>query len=223
MIPCIRVLFIVESNIYVCNFFSRVFFSKKTMSLISVKNGFIHFAQPRLRPRSLSDSRVGEDGGLCRKDSISTADTNRMDETEGDFAESFSEIQTLMVRNIPTRFTSITLLDSLGEFREYIDFMYLPMDFRTGKNMGYCFLNFESCHYAQLFASIYNGTKLGYTTSPKLLSISPSRRQGLAENIELFRKSDLVNCNTIHKPFLRIAQGTPLVSLRRLHMKSDTA
>jgi hypothetical protein len=101
---------------------------------------------------------------------------------------------TLMVRNIPTRFTSVSFLRILDEcgFRNCFDFFYLPMDFRTGKNMGYCFLNFTTPEFARGFASLFHGRRLRMTTSTKVIEISPSRRQGLIENVALFKASDLL-------------------------------
>jgi RNA recognition motif-containing protein len=101
---------------------------------------------------------------------------------------------TVMVRNIPTRFTSVSFLRVLDEcgFRHTYDFFYLPMDFRTGKNMGYCFLNFLHSSYTIMFASLFHGRRLRMTTSTKVVEVTPSKRQGLAENVALFKASDLL-------------------------------
>jgi hypothetical protein len=115
---------------------------------------------------------------------------------------------TLMVRNIPTRFTSVSFLRILDEcgFRNCFDFFYLPMDFRTGKNMGYAFLNFTSTTYASAFCSLFNGRRLRMTTSTKVIEISPSRRQGLVENVALFKASDLLGSLSLphFKPLVMI-------------------
>ena len=115
---------------------------------------------------------------------------------------------TLMVRNIPTRFTSVSFLRILDEtgFRTCFDFFYLPMDFRTGKNMGYAFLNFTTCAYASAFCSLFHGRRLRMTTSTKVIEISPSRRQGLVENVALFKASDLLGSLSLphFKPLVMI-------------------
>jgi len=101
---------------------------------------------------------------------------------------------TVMVRNIPTRFTSVSFLRVLDEcgFRNAYSFFYLPMDFRTGKNMGYCFINFTHPSFTIMFASLFHGRRLRMTTSNKVIEVTPSKRQGLVENVALFRASDLL-------------------------------
>jgi len=117
-------------------------------------------------------------------------------------------VTTLMVRNIPTRFTSVSFLRILDEcgFRNCFDFFYLPMDFRTGKNMGYAFLNFITNDYACAFCSLFHGRRLRMTTSTKVIEISPSRRQGLVENVALFKASDLLGSLSLphFKPLVMI-------------------
>lgn len=119
-----------------------------------------------------------------------------------------SSTTTLMVRNIPTRFTSVSflhVLDNCG-FRSAFDFFYLPMDFRTGKNMGYCFINFIHHNYTLMFSSLFHGRRLRMTTSVKVIEISASRRQGLLSNVALFHDSDLLGS-------MSLPQFKPLVLL----------
>ena len=116
---------------------------------------------------------------------------------------------TLMIRNIPTRYNTVSFLALLSDcgFSTFFDFFYLPMDFRTGKNMGYAFLNFTSPYYAQLFTSVFHNTQIGFSSSSKkVLDISISKRQGLVNNVELFRSSDLLSSEafTYYKPFVQI-------------------
>ena len=134
---------------------------------------------------------------------------------------------TLMVRNLPTRFTPVSLLRVFEDsgFGGTLDFFYCPIDFRTSKNQGYCFVNFVHPTFAHMFANIFHGTRLGVTTSTKILHVSASRRQGLVENVALFRGSDLLSSFSLpfFKPFVLVyGELMPLCeSLFELIMSGD--
>jgi protein phosphatase 1 regulatory subunit 42 len=51
---------------------------------------------------------------------------------------------TIMVRNIPNRYTREGLLDDINEFLGTFDFFYLPMDLSAHSNVGYAFINFPN-------------------------------------------------------------------------------
>ena len=187
---------------------------------VSVKHGFLHI------PTSDhdSDSRASTRASSCPPvtgsapdASVDTSLTSSCVETSSGDDWSTSDASTpelapyattVMVRNIPTRFTSVSFLRVLDEcgFAGTYSFVYLPMDFRTGKNMGYSFVNFIQPSVAQMFASIFHGTRLGLTTSTKVLHVSTSRRQGLKDNVALFRGSDLLSSFSLpfFKPFVLV-------------------
>lgn len=129
-----------------------------------------------------------------------------------------SGITTYMIRNIPTRFTSLSfvrLLDEYG-FAGTFNFFYLPMDFRSGKNMGYAFINFLEPETGLRFVDKFHARRLPVTTSKKVMEISASRRQGLLDNISLFRTSDLLNSASLphYKPLIATPEtGGVLVPL----------
>jgi hypothetical protein len=90
------------------------------------------------------------------------------------------------------------------------------MDFRSGKNMGYGFINFVDEGIGIRFIDTFHDKRLPVTTSKKVMEISPSRRQGLHENISLFRTSDLLNSASLphYKPLIATAEtGGVLVPL----------
>ena len=130
-------------------------------------------------------------------------------ELSSEALEPSGSITTVMVRNIPTRFTSLSLVDILKEygFDKTFDFFYLPMDFKTKKNCGYAFVNFIDCGYATEFTKTFQGLQLKAATSLKSLQIIPSRRQGFWDNISVFESSDLLS-STAHASFFK-----PLVSV----------
>ena len=182
----------------------------------SLKNSFIDFSiadsdDELLVSRRSSCPDVWEGSGGCDVETPRmVAPKRRSVATPG--------ITTYMIRNIPTRFTSVTfvrLLEDYG-FGDTFNFFYLPMDFRSGKNMGYAFINFYDPEVGVRFVSKFHSRRLPVSTSKKVIEISPSRRQGLIDNIALFRTSDLLNSVSLphYKPLIATEQtGGALVPL----------
>ena len=140
------------------------------------------------------------------------------DEPAPPFPPAQVPITTYMIRNIPTRFTSVTfvrLLEDYG-FGNKFNFLYIPIDFRSGKNLGYAFINFLDPKDGVAFVHKFHSSRLPVSTSKKILEILPSRRQGFAENIALFRTSDLLSSVSLphYKPLIATADtGGQLVPL----------
>jgi len=100
---------------------------------------------------------------------------------------------TLMVRNIPLRFTPVSLrevIDTEG-FSGLYDYFYMPMDFRSHRCLGYCFINFYDAHSAAEFVAKFENFKFTSTNSEKVLSISAGARQGLLANVASFKLATL--------------------------------
>ena len=103
---------------------------------------------------------------------------------------------TVMIRNIPTRTSMLTLREVCFPNQTHIpvDFLYLPIDFKTGKNLGYSFLNFKQPVDAAEFIYKFNGKKYLFgATSEKRLSIDYSNRQGFLNNVRVFVETKLID------------------------------
>jgi len=106
------------------------------------------------------------------------------------------EPTTIMLRNIPNRYTQsslLKLLDAHGFASQY-DFLYLPMDFRNGVNLGYAFANFTRHHDALRVIEAFQGFTGWFYESSKVCEVSWSHpHQGLEEHIERYRNSPVMH------------------------------
>lgn len=99
---------------------------------------------------------------------------------------------TVMLRNIPNRYTAEELLaEMLAQgFEGGFDFFYLPIDFKTKRNRGYGFINFHTAALAKQFVTAFHGQRLTRYSTQKILEISPALTQGFDANVTQFVKKD---------------------------------
>ncbi len=102
---------------------------------------------------------------------------------------------TLMVRNIPNKYTQQMLLDEFaksGFGPEKMDVLYLPVDFKKrGRNFGYAFVNFVEYKDIVSFVDKYSGKKWddSFKGSAKVCDIAYAKVQGKETMLERFEKS----------------------------------
>lgn len=100
---------------------------------------------------------------------------------------------TVMLRNIPNKYTRTMLIDQLHKagFRGDIDYLYLPVDFANRCNVGYCFLNFRTAGARQRFYGPFDGIAalscLPGFNSYKVCQVTRAKWQGREENIRRLR------------------------------------
>ncbi|KAF4666444.1 hypothetical protein FOL46_003084 [Perkinsus olseni] len=99
-------------------------------------------------------------------------------------------ITTLMLRNIPNKYTQPMLRGVLDEcFMHKYDFLYLPIDFKNRCNIGYAFINFLDEDVAHQFREKFQGLHLPGFNSTKVCDVSVARVQGLYANVEHYKNS----------------------------------
>jgi len=105
-------------------------------------------------------------------------------ETEVDL----SEVTTIMLRNIPNRYTQTSLIEEINGvgFEGRYDFFYLPMDVHNRTNVGYAFINFVTPKDAQAFLTEFGNYMFKRHSSHKIAGVSPAHMQGLIKNIQHF-------------------------------------
>jgi len=93
------------------------------------------------------------------------------------------DVTTVMVRNVPSRYTSEELvMEFVNEGFENFDYFYLPIDFNSKRNRGYAFINFHSPIFTQQFTLAFHGRKLTRYRTKKVLEITTAVTQGVEEN-----------------------------------------
>lgn len=115
---------------------------------------------------------------------------------------------TLMIKNIPNKYTSNMLLAAIDELHKgTYDFVYLPIDFRNKCNVGYAFINMTSPSLIIPFYQVFNGKKWEKFNSEKVTSLAYARIQGKAALIAHFQNSSLMNEDKRCRPILFNTDG----------------
>lgn len=116
----------------------------------------------------------------------------------------------LMVRNIPNKYTQQMLL---AEFAENghgpgkIDFFYLPIDFKNRCNRGYAFINFVDYRDILPFHRQYYGKHWRAFNSDKICDVTYARIQGKAGMLKRFENSALMEKDEEYKPLVFVSHG----------------
>ncbi|KAL8038077.1 hypothetical protein ABFX02_11G080200 [Erythranthe guttata] len=115
---------------------------------------------------------------------------------------------TLMIKNIPNKYTSKMLLAAIDErHRGTYDFIYLPIDFKNKCNVGYAFINMTEPTLIVPFCQTFNGKKWEKFNSEKVASLAYARIQGKAALIAHFQNSSLMNEDKRCRPILFHTDG----------------
>lgn len=109
-----------------------------------------------------------------------------------------AEPTTVMLRNLPNGYARSQLLELLDKhnfFGKY-DFVYLPMDFRNGVNLGYAFVNLLAHEDALALTSALQGFCGWHSDSSKVCEVSWAHpHQGLREHVERYRNSPVMHAS----------------------------
>jgi hypothetical protein len=116
----------------------------------------------------------------------------------------------LMVRNIPNKYTQQMLLSEFtenGHGPGVIDFFYLPIDFKNRCNRGYAFINFVDFKDILMFHRQYYGKHWRTFNSDKICDITYARIQGKAAMLKRFENSALMEKDEEYKPLVFVSNG----------------
>jgi len=101
---------------------------------------------------------------------------------------------TMMIRNIPNRYSQEELIDELDRlgFGQSFDFFYSPIDVGTLANVGYAFVNFIDATWARQCQEVIDGyafEKYQKASKTKMATVSVAHLQGLEANIRHYENS----------------------------------
>ncbi|CAN8264725.1 unnamed protein product [Cochlearia groenlandica] len=115
---------------------------------------------------------------------------------------------TLMIKNIPNKYTSKMLLSAIDEHcKGTYDFLYLPIDFKNKCNVGYAFINLTEPVNIVPFYKAFNGKKWEKFNSEKVATLTYGRIQGKTALISHFQNSSLMNEDKRCRPILFHTDG----------------
>lgn len=122
---------------------------------------------------------------------------------------------TLCVKNIPNRLTKSRMLEFLDlHFKKSYDYFYLPVDFQSDYNVGYCFINFLSTEHVIKFYTMYHGSPwsslIKQSNSAKVLEVCYADQQGKRNMIKRQFNSNIRTMPDKYQPSLFVSSG-PLV------------
>ncbi|KAL3631533.1 hypothetical protein CASFOL_024517 [Castilleja foliolosa] len=121
---------------------------------------------------------------------------------------------TLMIKNIPNKYTSKMLLAAIDETHKgTYDFLYLPIDFKNKCNVGYAFINMVSPSHIITFYEAFNGKKWEKFNSEKVASLAYARIQGKVALVSHFQNSSLMNEDKRCRPILFQSEGQETADL----------
>ncbi|CAN0915915.1 Protein MEI2-like 4 [Linum grandiflorum] len=158
------------------------------------------FDSPNDRVRSLSHRRMESNSNQSDKKQFEL-DVERI-------ARGEDSRTTLMIKNIPNKYTSKMLLAAIDEYcRGSYDFLYLPIDFKNKCNVGYAFINMTDPQQIIPFHKAFNGKKWEKFNSEKVASLAYARIQGKSALISHFQNSSLMNEDKRCRPILFHTEG----------------
>ena len=88
---------------------------------------------------------------------------------------------TIMIRNVPIRYTIEILEVELEIFKGKFDCIHMPYDYENKGNKGYSFINFLNPYHILLFYEIFNNKCWSFFDSKKVCSLNFANFQGIEE------------------------------------------
>jgi len=159
------------------------------MPVTAVKNTFFHIeaaAEFRKRSNSAPDLICSSTGLQSDCGSISSKDSALFNGCAQERAitntvETPETRTTVMIQNIPCKYTRRQMLDEVAALDLECDKLHLPRA-KTGGNLGYCFVNFTTPEGAQAFIELFSGREFMFQkVNEKRATVIYAKNQGLEQ------------------------------------------
>jgi len=150
-------------------------------------------------PLQTSDNRFGNHGMMNSKPPHQPSRPNRVNFER---PSETMDITTLMIRNVPRRYTEDAFVHEINKMAAPCDynFLYLPWDTRKSANMGFAFVNFVSAEIAANVSQKHNGAPWGLVNANKRIVMMPAHLQGLVDNLAHYMGTVVALQGHMHAP-----------------------
>ena len=98
-----------------------------------------------------------------------------------DIARGIEKRTTVMIRNVPIKYTVEVLEKELEYFVGKYDCIYVPFDYENGGNKGYAFINLIHPYHVLLFYEVFQGKCWTFFESKKICELNYANFQGINE------------------------------------------
>ncbi|CAM6008604.1 unnamed protein product [Sphagnum balticum] len=195
-------------------------FSSRRKRIASMNGNGGSYGRFELMQQCQSGKMASRDGSgtgkpsLPMKSSSSQSVPSQYIFDEGDQQSNESPRTTLMIKNIPNKYSQAMLLQLLdrhclhsnsnledpNEPLSAYDFVYLPIDFKNRCNLGYAFVNFTSVEATRRLYKAFHAQQWEAFNSRKICQVTYARVQGRAALEEHFRNSRFACDNDEYLP-----------------------
>jgi hypothetical protein len=174
---------------------------------------------PRGQVARRNQSDPGFGGRLARSKMNPVAEAERKAQQDRMYGLNMNNIlmgedkrTTLMIKNIPNKYTQKMLLALLeerfaGTHPFPFDFFYLPIDFKNRCNVGYAFINMTTPLAIPALVEEFHGRRWPKFNSEKVCQIAYGRIQGKLSLIQHFQNSSLLHEDKKCRPVLFSMNG----------------
>merc|ERR1719265_985213 len=137
-------------------------------------------------PPGLPDPWLSAPADLSSAGESSAAEDDEQESSDAASA-SFSVQTTVMMRNLPNNMTCeqfLKIIDKHG-FTNSLSFVYLPIDFKSRRGLGYAFVDLKNGEAAESFLSFFQGFDNWEMRSLKVCEATWSSVQGVESHVDL--------------------------------------